>query len=245
MINNNFKIAFSLPEVLLTIGIIGVVAALTLPVIHSSYEISVSKNKFKKDMAILNQVGQMSRLKYGYDFSTLQKPASVTTCKSETSQDFSICGMLNDSLNNAKYLGLDNEIYINSKIKWVPHLLATVYAQNFRHYVWQLPDGSLVAINTMLGLGYNNRNCVLGEGESIDPTWVSNHWWCIGYIDTNGVDLPNQEVSCSNKDDTKVGGTISCDVKKDLNHVTDIYPFVFHDDIVEPATNASVYLFRN
>lgn len=57
------KKAFTLSEVLITLAIIGIVAALTLPVIHSKYEIALSKNKFKKDMAVLNQMGQMSRLK--------------------------------------------------------------------------------------------------------------------------------------------------------------------------------------
>ena len=43
------KKAFTLSEVLITLAIIGIVAALTLPVIHSKYEIALSKNKFKKD----------------------------------------------------------------------------------------------------------------------------------------------------------------------------------------------------
>lgn len=243
-----YNLGFTLAELLITIGIIGVVSALTLPVIHSNYEISVSKNKFKKDMAVLNQMGQMSRLKFGYDFSTLQMPKNNTTCDLENSADFSICGMVNDSLKGAKYLGLDNEININSKNKWVIRDCQSIcYIQNFRYYIWQLADGSLIGFNSMMGyrdVNYN-RNCVLEEGQVADTNWVSNHWWCIGYIDTNGVDLPNQEVLCANKNDTKLGSTEPCEVKKDLKHVTDIYPFVIHDDIVEPATNASAYLFRN
>ena len=243
------KKAFTLSEVLITLAIIGIVAALTLPVIHSKYEIALSKNKFKKDMAVLNQMGQMSRLKFGYDFSTLQMSKYNTTCGSETSSDFTICGLVNDSLKGAKYLGLDNEISINAKIKrGVVKCQSICYAtNNFRYYIWQLADGSLIGFNSMMGYRdvNSNRNCTLDEGQVADNDWVSNHWWCIGYIDNNGVDLPNQEVLCANKNDTKLGSTNPCEGKQDLNHVTDIYPFVIHDDVVEPATNASAYLFRN
>ena len=245
------KKAFTLSEVLITLAIIGIVAALTLPVIHSKYEIALSKNKFKKDMAVLNQMGQMSRFKYGYDFTYIQMPESNKTCASETSSDYTLCGMVNSSLNGVKYLGLEDEININSKIKrGIIKCQSTCYAtNNFHYYVWQLPDGSLLGLNSkFLGngrYGGTTIECVLGEGETLSETWVSNHWWCIGYIDTNGVDLPNQEVLCANKNDTKLGSTNPCEVKQDLNHVTDIYPFVIHDDVVEPATNASAYLFRN
>ena len=120
------------------------------------------------------------------------------------------------------------------------------YIQNFRYYIWQLADGSLIGFNSRLGENTNYiSSCALDEGQVADNNWVSNHWWCIGYIDTNGADLPNQEVLCANKNDTKLGSTNPCEVKQDLNHVTDIYPFVIHDDVVEPATNASAYLFRN
>lgn len=241
------KKAFTLSEVLITLAIIGIVAALTLPVIHSKYEIALSKNKFKKNMAVLNQMGQMSRLKFGYDFSTLQMSKYNTTCGLENSSDFTICGLVNDSLKGAKYLGLDDEININGKSKWmILNCQSICYIQNFRYYIWQLADGSLIGFNSRLGENTNYiSSCALDEGQVADNNWVSNHWWCIGYIDTNGVDLPNQEVLCANKNDTKLGSTNPCEVKQDLNHVTDIYPFVIHDDVVEPATNASAYLFRN
>lgn len=241
------KKAFTLSEVLITLAIIGIVAALTLPVIHSKYEIALSKNKFKKNMAVLNQMGQMSRLKFGYDFSTLQMSKYNTTCGLENSSDFTICGLVNDSLKGAKYLGLDDEININGKSKWmIRNCQSICYIQNFRYYIWQLTDGSLIGFNSRLGENTNYiSSCALDEGQVADNNWVSNHWWCIGYIDTNGVGLPNQEVLCANKNDTKLGSTNPCEVKQDLNHVTDIYPFVIHDDVVEPATNASAYLFRN
>lgn len=41
---------FTLAEVLITLGIIGVVAAMTMPVLISNYRESVIKNQFKKSL---------------------------------------------------------------------------------------------------------------------------------------------------------------------------------------------------
>lgn len=42
------KRGFTLAEVLITLGIIGVVAAITIPALISNYQISVNKTKLKK-----------------------------------------------------------------------------------------------------------------------------------------------------------------------------------------------------
>lgn len=49
------KIAFTLAEVLITLGIIGVVAAMTMPVLISNYRESVIKNQFKKAYSLVAQ----------------------------------------------------------------------------------------------------------------------------------------------------------------------------------------------
>ena len=52
------KVAFTLAEVLITIGIIGVVAALTLPTIIQNYQKQVTINKLKKAYSVLGQIAQ-------------------------------------------------------------------------------------------------------------------------------------------------------------------------------------------
>ena len=49
----NKKRAFTLAEVLITLGIIGVVAALTMPSLMANYKKSVAKNQFKKTYSTL------------------------------------------------------------------------------------------------------------------------------------------------------------------------------------------------
>ena len=49
------KSAFTLAEVLITLGIIGVVAAMTLPVLTQKYQKMVLKNQYKKVYSTLSQ----------------------------------------------------------------------------------------------------------------------------------------------------------------------------------------------
>ena len=55
------KSAFTLAEVLITLGIIGVVAAMTLPALIQNYQKQVLLSQLKKNYAILNQAVQMMK----------------------------------------------------------------------------------------------------------------------------------------------------------------------------------------
>ena len=55
MLNSLSKNAFTLAEVLVTLGIIGVVAALTIPALIANYRNMVLENQFKKSYSILSQ----------------------------------------------------------------------------------------------------------------------------------------------------------------------------------------------
>ena len=54
------RAAFTLAEVLITLGIIGVVAALTLPTVIQNYQKQVTVNKLKKAYSALGQIAQKS-----------------------------------------------------------------------------------------------------------------------------------------------------------------------------------------
>ena len=65
---NDFKkkIAFTLAEVLITLGIIGIVAAMTIPTLISNYQEKVLENHFKKSYAMLNQALLSAQSQFGY-----------------------------------------------------------------------------------------------------------------------------------------------------------------------------------
>lgn len=71
------KIAFTLSEVLITLGIIGVVATLTIPQLIQNYKKSVTVNKLKSSFAILNEAVLQSVAENGeyqnWDFSDTDK----------------------------------------------------------------------------------------------------------------------------------------------------------------------------
>ena len=59
---------------------------------------------------------------------------------------------------------------------------------------------------------------------------------CVGFIDVNGPNSPNKEVTCKNADDTALNPSATC---APASAIGDVFPIVFHDGIVEPASNAA------
>ena len=61
------KCAFTLAEVLITLGIIGVVAAITIPILSTRVQVKVLENQFKKADAMFQQALKASVQELGYD----------------------------------------------------------------------------------------------------------------------------------------------------------------------------------
>ena len=61
----NRRIAFTLAEVLITLGIVGVVAALTLPVLISKYKHKELETRFKKSYSLISQASQGMEMELG------------------------------------------------------------------------------------------------------------------------------------------------------------------------------------
>ena len=75
------KVAFTLAEVLITLGIIGIVAALTMPALITKYQKKQTLTKLKKTYSTLNQAFKLSEIENGefesWEFSGENKPAFV------------------------------------------------------------------------------------------------------------------------------------------------------------------------
>ena len=57
--------AFTMSEVLITLGVIGVVAAMTLPVVIKKYQQYTMLNKLKSAYSLINQAVKMSEIDNG------------------------------------------------------------------------------------------------------------------------------------------------------------------------------------
>ena len=112
------------------------------------------------------------------------------------------------------------------------------------YVAYQLADGSIVAFPN------NATGCTLELGKQVtaDTLGKAPLNGCIGFIDVNGTTLPNKEVTCGT---TATAGTASkavetpCTVKNDAKHMTDVFPVVFHDATVEPASDAAKYVLTS
>ena len=241
------RFGFTLAEVLITLGIIGVVAAMTIPTLISNTNGAKFRSQFKKTLSTLNQAGLMSQAQYDFDYAgtTQACNATVTTAAAEhPDSTMSFCAILNGTLTGQTYQGVASNIKRNNNGTEVAY--AHVAPQNYKkvlatdaptkYLAYTLADGSIVAFDPTA------QGCELPIGTRMTGDWITNNTKCLGFIDVNGATLPNREVSCT--DETKTENTVEtpCAVKNDANHMTDVFPIVFHDATVEPASNAAKYV---
>ena len=249
--NNIKKTGFTLAEVLITLGIIGVVAAMTIPTLIANTNSAKFRSQFKKTISTLNQAGLMAEAQYDFNYAAADAACTNNTdsAVNNTRNTRTFCALLNGTLTGQSV----------SKERVAPpdaKDLKTVSSTTANFYYYTLADGSMVAIpNTFVATGGDDdasSACTLEIGSVMNEDWITKHSACVGYIDVNGKTLPNKEVSCSEADttsgegneavttsSTKLDPSAVCTVPSDNTHMTDIFPVVFHDATVEPATNAA------
>ena len=76
------RVAFTLAEVLITLGIIGIVAALTLPSVIQNYRKQVILNKIKRTYAVLNNTIERAKADYGTNVNEWYIPSGDDRTKS-------------------------------------------------------------------------------------------------------------------------------------------------------------------
>ena len=237
------RFGFTLAEVLITLGIIGVVAAMTIPTLIANTNSARFRSQFKKSMSTLSQAGLMAQAQYDIDYSTnVNDSCGQNPDQNDPDTTFDFCAIFNGTLsghsisatapidkNNNSYnnpLQVSNAIYL------------------------QLADGSLVVFDG------SAHGCHKGIGDALADVDSS----CRGFIDVNGTTLPTRVVSCGEaggmlaqpayaEGDQQGGGGAAievtdgtCVVPNDAAHMTDVYPIVFHDGTVEPASQAARYV---
>lgn len=234
----NFKFnGFTLAEVLITLGIIGVVAAMTIPTLISNTRSQQYRSKLKKTISTLSQAGKMSQARYGFDYAGITKECGNNAASEHPDNDSTICAILNGTLTGITYYNKASDIKMRKNGKDVSYS----YQPNQHAYV--LSDGTIVGFYEHLG--QNGKGCTREVGKVVGE-WGdggSGTAWCFGFIDVNGANLPNKEVTCSKGSNALKDNT--CVVKNDAKHLTDIYPIRFHDGTIEAATAATRYVMRS
>ena len=234
------KFGFTLAEVLITLGIIGVVAAMTIPNLIANTNGAKYRSQFKKTLSTLNQAVKMATAQADVDFSSITlacvNAAGGPGATEQTLEDgdITMCSILNSTLTGQTFNlnGLKDKngtLYANVvQRKTLPSILS--------YLTYTLADGSLVGFNLI------TTNCDLPVATPLNADFINSHKFCLGYIDVNGVSLPNKEVSCSDGTETALSPDKPCIVKNDAQHMTDVFPVYFHNGTVEPASNAAKYV---
>ena len=228
------RFGFTLAEVLITLGIIGVVAAMTIPTLISNTNSAKFKSQYKKTLSTMNQAALMATAQYDLDFASVTESCGNTASTEKPDVTASMCALINGTLSGATYYSTASTMKIPGSttaysISGSP-LVADV---SFKAY--QLADGSVVAFKDV-------KSCTLAVGGDITVDLGND---CRGFIDVNGATLPNKEVTCGGGGSTAVASTVGdCIVRNNATDMGDIFPVVFHDGTVEPLTNAARYVLN-
>ena len=256
------RFGFTLAEVLITLGIIGVVAAMTIPTLIANTNGAKYRSQFKKTISTLNQAGLMAQAQYDFDYAGTSVPCNQGTAQGEITLEhpdstMSFCAILNGTLTGQTYQGLVTNI-----TRQTTNADGTTSATNYSilnaaqgaidttyttYLAYTLADGSIVAFNP------GAVACELPIGQQMNGTWIDNHAVCRGFIDVNGATLPNKAVTCTDSATGNAGSGASattkvedpCIVKNNAQNMTDVFPIVFHDATVEPASDAAKYVLTS
>jgi len=233
------RFGFTLAEVLITLGIIGVVAAMTIPTLIANTNGAKFRSQFKKSLSTLNQAGLMGQAQYEFDYAGTTE-ACAEGAKDHPENVMTFCSLLNGTLTGTTYYDTVGDIKRNNNGTEEDYELkgSEVLTDVSSYHAYSLADGSIVAFNPGAFGCTLDIGTPLSEMEKFDD--------CLGFIDVNGATLPNKEITCSGEGTTASlkGNTdnVTCIVKNEASHLTDVFPVVFHDATVEPASNAAKYI---
>ena len=246
------KSGFTLAEVLITLGIIGVVAAMTIPNLIANTNGAKFRSQFKKSISTLNQAGLMSQAQYDFDYAGTSTACGTKPAEDHPESTMTMCAILNGTLTGQTYVGTVAALKRNANGSTVAYELKrnlTIGTGYEAFHAYTLADGSIVAFNAGAGacelpIGTQLTGTVIGRAATANAAGLSN---CTGFIDVNGVTLPNKEVACGTGATNTATKNVQtpCTVKNDANHMTDVFPIVFHDATVEPASDAAKYVLTS
>ena len=261
---------FTLAEVLITLGIIGVVAAMTMPTLINSTQGAQYKTAFKKSLTVLSQAVVMNIALNDYDLSqivntnaTNASTAADTGVTTEPVGSQTLYDLFRNRLNVVNVMGgngftaaagSEAESNFYKIVSDTDSGDRTLYKQahsgdggtnNFP----AITDGAWPAAATFIFMNdgitfiFDNTQSMCMEADTGIGQEDDNY--CFGFIDVNGQKAPNRVVQCDGVDGSDATedniDTLSCTV----SNPTDIYPIAMYNQSVVPATPAARAVLYN
>ena len=210
------RFGFTLAEVLITLGIIGVVAAMTMPTLMSSTQGAQYKAAYKKALSALSQAVTLNVALDEWNF------ADATG-----SNDYTIAKMLTNRMNVVRTeTGSGNMKGPDGTTTYAPTVATGATGTGGAQAAYAIASGNTTLFfndGIMFTFPTNSNSCTADETRTGQV--------CYGYIDVNGTKAPNRVVKC----DGGAGTDSDCQIKSP----TDVYPVIFYDQTVLPNSVAA------
>ena len=258
---------FTLAEVLITLGIIGVVAAMTMPTLINSTQGAQYKTAFKKSLTVLYQAVVMNIALNDYDLSQVVQGTNTaagstgtdgsTTPATTVGGAQSLYDLFSQRLNIVRTASTDDfDATAGSADQWIivsdtdsadrtaftgDHGTTNAFPTfTVSTGTWD-SDATFLFMNDGIAFIFDNEqgNCI----QKDDRIGAAADNYCYGFIDVNGQKAPNRVVQCDpgSKSETTVTDSTTCTVSSP----TDIYPIAMYNQSVIPATPAARAVLYN
>ncbi len=215
------RFGFTLAEVLITLGIIGVVAAMTMPTLMNQTNGAQYKAAYKKALSAISQGVTLNVALDDVSFADTAAGTAGSTA-ADTNGNPTIASILNSRMNVVKATkggtaagtGVGYTITDSSDA-------TTKLTQADTNTTLFFNDGSTFTFVA------TDKECSFGQLGGTDKV-------CKGYLDINGAKGPNKVVTCSS------GSGDTCVAE----NPTDVYPVKFYDQTIlpnSPAARAVLY----
>ena len=252
---------FTLAEVLITLGIIGVVAAMTMPTLINSTQGAQYKTAFKKSLTVLSQAVVMNIALNDYDLSQVVAGDSNYADQDTDMGSQTLYDMFNERLNivrrastsdfNATAGDADNWTIVSDTDSGDRGLFATEHGETnageftaaFAGNTTWPADHTVLFMNDGIAFIFDNTqsNCM----EADTGVGVDNDNYCYGFIDVNGQKAPNRVVQCDGVDGSGATADDIDEATCNVSNPTDIYPIALHDQSIIPASVAARAVLYN
>ena len=203
------RFGFTLAEVLITLGIIGVVAAMTMPTLINQTNGAQYKAAYKKALSAISQGVTLNVALEDYDISDLSGASGTG--------NGTLLELFQKRMNVVK--SVDGALKTNEKYTAKDDTDTDLDAEGTNTTVF-FNDGIMFSFPTA------TKGCTKTAAGAITGTE------CKGFIDVNGVKGPNKMVKCDGK-------TSGHDANCAVTSPTDIYPVVFYDQTILPNSDAA------
>ncbi len=256
---------FTLAEVLITLGIIGVVAAMTMPTLINSTQGAQYKTAYKKALSVLSQAIVMNIALEDYDLSQTVEGGVNTKTHDDESQ--TIYTLFKNRMNVVKVADQDDfpDTAVNGDADFYKVIaigeeedrpdeghFSDENGGNAALAAWvtaNQPFGDMTYLFMNDGIAFIFDN---SQYECAEQTSTTTDQYCFGWIDVNGQKGPNRVVECDantyvagtananggNADTGQADTSVGDNAVCTVSNPTDIYPVMFYGQTIVPATAA-------